>query len=341
MSRKPEPRILFSCVTDSSPECLPVVENLVFSLRQFGGSCRDAPFVVNFVGHVPDTAARALSELCAEARCVEPMLGRDTANKLRMLELHQSFSFDVLVALDCETVVLSDPRPHIPVSAIGAKPVDYDPLSRGDWRRLYRAMGIPIPTPKIRATSSGSEITPCFNSGVLTVPGALCRQFQREWSSAHLQMAAALGGDSHVIPRHLHYFEDQVSLALCMARSSLPFVPLPVVMNFPTHVPVHDSALSGHSPALILHYYDAVDDRGFLYRPQSPIGAEGAEAFNAARAARLGIPYAGLRPRRRLSRLSEAIADRFWLILAVRQRLRSWLGGLFGHAGTKGVTRGT
>ncbi len=53
-----------------------------------------------------------------------------------MLDLHQSFDFDVLVALDCDTVVVGDPAPHIPGSAIGAKPVDHDPLSQGDWRRL-------------------------------------------------------------------------------------------------------------------------------------------------------------------------------------------------------------
>ena len=220
----------------------------------------------------------------------------------------------MLVALDCDTVVVADPAPHVPRSAIGAKPsFDYDPLAPADWRRIYRAMGV-APSPlKIRATSTGMESSLCFDSGVLTVPRPFCEQLQHEWIGAHSQVAAVLGRDSHLIPRHLHFFTDQVSLALCTACSSLRFRPLPVTMNFPTHVPVHLSALPEDPCPVILHYHDAVDDRGLLYRPRSTVAVDRANAFNLALAAQLGVPYSGLCTRPLLSRLAQGTADRVWV----------------------------
>lgn len=335
VNRIDECGVLFSCVAEGAAEWVPAVENLVFSLRRFGGRCRSARFVVNFVGEVPANAARVLSDLDVEIRCVEPMPDRGTGNKLRMLDLHESFEFDVLVALDCDTLVVADPLPHIPISAIGAKPVDYDPLSSSDWRRIYRALGITHSASKVHATSSGREIPPCFNSGVLTVPRLLSPRLQQDWSDAHFRVAAAFGSDSHLIPRHLHFFADQVSLAVCLARADLSHVTLPVTMNCPTHVPVHQSSLPVDSEPVILHYHDAVDRQGFLYRPRSSVAVHRADEFNLARASRTGVPYAGLRRRPVLSRFVQASAQRFWLILAIRQRLRSMLGGRFNPVNRK------
>ena len=335
-------KILFSCVSESDPEWLPRVQNLVLSLRRFGGSCKAAPFVVNYVDRVPPKAASVLSEMGAETRCVAPFRDRGPQNKLRMLDLHDSFDFDVLVALDCDTVVVGDPAPHIPPSAIGAKPVDYDPLTRRDWRRLNRILNITASEPAMHATSTGRKIPPCFNSGVLTVPRPLCEPFQQDWLCAHAQVTGALGSNSQLIPRHLHFFADQLSLALCLAHTRLDFVPLLVDMNFPTHVPVHGSSLSGNTQPVILHYHGAVDEQGFLYQPRSPLAKDHADAFNRARASKLEIDYHGLHSRPRWARLAQATADRVWLMLASRQRLRSILGDGLTKVGRGGsVPRGT
>ena len=335
MSGTDQRKILFSCLSESDPEWLSSVQGLVLSLRRFGGACRTARFVVNYVDRVPAEAASVLSELGAETRSVAPLGDRGPQNKLRMLDLHESFDFDVLVALDCDTVVVGDPSPHIPGSAIGAKPVDYDPLSQGDWRRLCRALDNTASESTSGAvTPTSPEVPPCFNSGVLTVPRSLCGQFQQEWLSSHSQVVEALGADSRLIPRHLHFFADQFSLAFCLARTNLSSVPLPVSMNFPTHVPVDCAELPEDSPPLILHYHDATDQSGFLYRPRSALGAAQVEAFNLARAASTGVAYPGLRGKPLSSRIGRSLARRFWSILAVRQRMRSWLGGAFRHART-------
>ncbi len=321
------PKFLFSCLSENDPRWLSSVQGLVLSLRQFGGSCKTARFVVNYVDRVPAEAEAALSELGAETRSVPPLGDRGPQNKLRMLDLHESFDFDLLVALDCDTVVVGDPSPRIPSTAIGAKPVDHDLLSHADWRRLCRALAGPAPGSGSGVPAARPEIPRCFNSGVLTVPRAFCEKFQDEWLSAHRWVTEALGGDSRLIPRHLHFFADQLSLAFCLARSGLGVEPLPLAMNFPTHMPVDCTELCEDSPPLILHYHDAADERGFLYRPRSAGGAAQVEAFNLARAASLGPLYPGLRGKPLLSRLGRWLCRRFWSILAVRQRLRTRLAG--------------
>ena len=55
-----------------------------------------------------------------------------------------------------------------------------------------------------------------------------------------------------------------------------------------------------------------------------------------------GLYYHGLHSRPRWARLAQATADRFWLMLASRQRLRSILGDGFSKLGRGGsVPRGT
>ena len=326
MSQPPGRRFLFTCVSETAPGWLPRVLDLVYSLRQFGGAACNAPFVVNFVGHVPPSAGTALLELGADSRSIEPIGGTAPGNKLRMLDLHEAFDFDFLVALDCDTVVVGDVTQYVPDSKIGAKPVDFDPLPPGDWRRLYRSLEIEPPDSTVRASSSGEEIQASYNSGVLTVPYRLCAQFETEWRHVHAEVVEALGSTSTLLPRHLHFFADQMSLALWAAGSDIGIAALPVAMNFPTHVPVHPSTTSEAEPPVILHYHDAVDKRGFLLRPRSRLAVEKADAFNVARASRMGMAYEGLRSSSPLARIAHSAGNAFWRVLSARQRARTWLG---------------
>src|SRR5918992_4130909 len=96
-------RPLFSCVTENGKSWFVKVQNLVLSIREFGGSLASAPIVVNFVEGVDHAYERWLATFDADVRVVEPV---DPvvryANKLRMLELGEKDDFDILVALDCD-----------------------------------------------------------------------------------------------------------------------------------------------------------------------------------------------------------------------------------------------
>ncbi len=81
-------------------------------------------------------------------------------------------------------------------------------------------MGVDPPVSKVRTTASGEEIPACYNSGVLTVPGEFCEQLEREWGGVHAAVLDALGEGSEVMPKHLHFFADQISLAIWAAETS-------------------------------------------------------------------------------------------------------------------------
>jgi hypothetical protein len=291
-------KVVFSCVTENDPAWFQRVANLVSSVRLFAGPLRDARFVVLFLDDAALGYREGLRELGAEVRVVESFGRRFRhINRLRMLELNEDDDdFDVLVCLDCDTVVVDDFSEWISPARLGAKPVDHDPFTNGEWRRLYGIVGMSPPAKVLCATSSGRAIGPYFNAGVLTVPRALCADLRERWYACHAALTSRLDREPDLIMRRLRiYAEDQVTLSLAVTSGEIPWFALPVAMNFPCHVRVHRSALSSSPRPLILHYHDRIDENGLLVQPRSRDAADAAHRFNIRRAESLAIPYAGLR----------------------------------------------
>jgi hypothetical protein len=315
--------VVFSCVTENDPAWFQRVANLVSSVRWFGGSLSDATFIVNFVGDVAPEYSKALRDLDAQVRVVERVDSRaGFANKLRMLELDRDEAFDALVGLDCDVVVVDDFSDEVPASSIGAKPADYDLFTDREWSRLYETVGMQPPPRTQRATSSGKPVGPYFNTGVLTVPRALCGELSRRWTTCHTEIVARFERDPNLIRPDLQVYSDQLALSLAIAEGGMPWEPLPVTMNFPSHVPVHRSALSGRAP-MIVHYHDEIDADGFLRRPRCSIAADSADRFNRRRAQELDLEYGGLRRPSPRESFRRAIGDRLQRNLARRHRLRA------------------
>lgn len=313
---------LISCVSENSPQWFTKTENLALSVRRLGGRMRAAPMIVNFVGSVAPEYERRLGDLDVETRVVERVKGEHAfANKLRMLDLHEDRDFDVLVALDCDVVVVDDISGNVPRARIGAKPADYDYLTEPEWLRLNHALGL-TPAPRaLIATSSGERIRPYFNSGVLTVPRALCAALEHHWIAIHADLRRVLAGQPRLLPRHVQLHVDQLALALAISAAELPYAGLPLSMNFPTHVPVRRSVVreDGSSQPMVLHYHGEIDPLGFLRRPLSEAAVSPADRFNRARAEALSLAYCGLSRRSVRSRLHRLLLRR------VRNRSRARL----------------
>jgi hypothetical protein len=287
---------LFSCVAESQDAYLRKVEALVLSLRTFGGSLSNAPFVANVVGGATPAQTRRLQELGAEVRVVERFDERNPlANKLRMLELAEGGDFDVLVALDCDVVVVGDVAPWLSGERIGAKSADYDYASPAEWRRLLGRLGIRVPGQTAIATSSGRSMIPYFNSGVLFVPQRLCAGLLSVWTQCLNEVLALANGDPHIIP--FPSLSEQVALTCAIHRADIPYKLLPVGLNFPTHAPVHRRALHESTEVRILHYHSDVDEVGLLYRATCAVADPHIDEYNRGRAAQVGTTYDGLRSR--------------------------------------------
>lgn len=314
--------VLISCVAENRPEWADRARGLVLSVREFGGALSDAPVVVNFVGGVSPELARPLERLGAEVRVVDRVDTRTPlGNKLRMLELDQYAEFDVLAALDCDIAVAGDFADQLSSSAILAKPADYNHLTEREWRRVFAAMAIDPPAKAFRATSSGALMYPYFNSGVLLVPRSLCSELRSRWTNGMSALLGLFDRNPRMVSPAGRWAAEQVSLGLALVGGELPYAPLPISMNFPTHVPVHPSALTATTRPLVLHYHHEVDSHGFLLRSRCELANPYVDRFNRSRARALGLEYRGLDRRALHQRIRRSARARVWRAASLRHRL--------------------
>jgi hypothetical protein len=282
-------------VSENRPGWYDKVYNLVLSVRSFGGSLAGEQVVVNFVNDVDLEVARTLERLGAAVRVVPRFDARNPyANKLRMLELGDDFDFDVLVALDCDAIVVGDFREQVPADRVAAKPADLDRLTDAEWRRLFQALGVARPRKSVVATVSGEPMYPYFNSGVVFVPSDRCADLLRGWSEFSNRILDLFEREPDVIPRRWQFHSDQYSLACALIDGGFQVEPLPVTLNFPTHLRVHGALLDGHAEPRILQYHKGIDQHGFLLRDRVELLNPYLDRFNTRRAAALGLHYRGL-----------------------------------------------
>ena len=121
----------------------PYVTDVLFlfrSIAALGGSLRRATCIAYFVEAASSKIVEELDQLGVIVKIVQRFDERyPYANKLRMLEDQEDY--DVLVALDCDVVVAADFSSEINTDAVMAKPADHDPLTIGQWKRLFRNSG--------------------------------------------------------------------------------------------------------------------------------------------------------------------------------------------------------
>ncbi len=326
-----ENRVLFSCVAENRRDFFDKAEGLVLSLRRFGGALSEEPFVVHFIDGVRPEYRTRLLALGADVRVVPRRDVRNPwANKLRMLELHELPRFEHLVALDCDVVVVGDLSQGIVWSEqVMMKPADYDRLKDRDWARLFSALGIPLPQARVVATSTGRQMIPYFNTGVLVVPRSRCEELRIAWAKSLDDIYVLFDRQPHVVPRPWQWHADQMALACALAESRLKCGVLPVSVNFPTHAHVKRSSLAGIQSLYALHYHQQHDGDGFLHRAKCSVADPYIDRYNRVRAEALGITYNGLttaepgrRMRRNRRRLRRRLDARLWSLLGTRDYLR-------------------
>ena len=303
-------RALFACVGENRPDWFRKIHNLVLSVRTFGGSLADAPFVVHLVGGADDEHRTALEALGAEVRVVEPVDPRlVNANKLRMFELADRDDFDVLVGLDCDVVVMGDLAPELDPVALRALPAGQTHLADEGWERLYAALGVPLPAKDVVTTVSGERTYPYLNSGVLFVPRAQCGPLGEHWRR-HLSWLLDGAADELGLGR---IKRDQIPFACALATTGIPVRPLPVNLNLSTVQPRYADAYRHQwGPPFVFHYHRAIDEHGFLQPTLHREVNTWLDRFNRARAEATGLAYAGLPPLPLATRLKALARKRSW-----------------------------
>lgn len=277
------------------------MENLVLSLRRFGGSLSGAEFIVNAVGGADPVLVEAMARLDAQVRVVDPVdRRRPTSNKLRMFELAgdtpgvaTTFDFDVLVAMDCDMIVKGDIAGAIGPDRLRAVPAGRDVLDLGTWQTLFGLLGLPEPERNCTTVVSGQKTYPYFNSGVLFVPRDLCETLRSHWLE-HMEWIMGPGLAQLGMQR---LRKDQIPLTAALTSAQIVVDPLPVNLNLSiTAARFAKPYRHQWGPPFLLHYHRLIDEKGFIMgSPASRVNPE-LDEFNRARARHLALSYDGLAP---------------------------------------------
>jgi hypothetical protein len=268
---------------------------------------------VSFVEAVEAQYEAGLAALGAETQVVARFDPRSPAsNKLRMLELAGTHDFDVLLAIDTDTIVVGDVSRYADAGAVAIKPENRDPYPLGCWRELFRALGIPEPSRSTVMTSTAQITYPYFNSGVLFVPRAWCQPLLESWSKRVHDVLEIYAQRPEIVPPPERHWTNQLSLALAVIGEGIPVTPLPVAANLSTTVRVDPLFAHQVSPPFVLHYHNEMDAEGFIYRSRNRRLNPALDTFNRARADALGLAYSGLPDPPLVRRLLRQVEGRPW-----------------------------
>ncbi len=284
-----------ACVAENGDHWYQEAHNLVLSIRRFGGELSGAPVVVNFVDAVEPRYESGLAALDAEVRVVTRFDRRTPAsNKLRMLELADTHEFDVLLAIDTDTLVVGDVSRYADAEAVAIKPENRDPYPAQCWRDVFAALAIDEPSRSLVTTSTAQVTYPYYNSGVLFVPHGRCAALLESWTRRVFDVLDLYERRPDIVPRAERHWTNQLALALAVVGDDIPVRDLPVAANLSTTVAVHPLFEHEVTPPFVLHYHNEMDASGFVYRSRNERVNPLIDAFNRHLAATAGIPYSRL-----------------------------------------------
>ena len=269
--------LLVGCVTENDPKYLGQALRLVRSVRWFGGELAQARFLVCAVEGIADSSRKELESYGCEVRVVQrfhPQNG--SSNKLRFFEEAWEEDREMLLALDCDTLVVRDPLPLMRHGRLQAKIESLPTVTHDVFVRLFRHFGLPLPPRSHVIGWTRTPTIPYFNGGVVLLPSNLARQLAPVWGAFNRELAER-PELAYPCERHLH----QASLSLALAACPVPFQEAPVELNYQlnaTHLDPPEGFLA-LDPA-ILHYHGLVDPVGYLLPPPYPLARMRSEMFN-------------------------------------------------------------
>jgi hypothetical protein len=229
-----------------------------------------------------------------------------------MLELADGRAFDVLLAIDTDTIVLGDIGVHAAGDAVAVKPENIDPYGPETWRELYAALGIDEPSRSMVTTSTGELTYPYFNSGVVFVPHGLCAPLFECWADRVYDVLDLYEHRPDLVPPPERHWTNQLSLALALAGDGIAVARLPVAVNLSTTVDVHPLFAHEVTPPFVLHYHNEMNGDGFVFRSRNATLNPLIDAFNRARAEAFDLAYDGLPNPPWMRRTLRRVEGRSW-----------------------------
>lgn len=269
--------VVVGLLTENTKRMLVEAIRLVRSLRWFGGALANARVVVCGVGPLESRARATLEALGAEIRTVSRFHpANPAANRHQLIAELLDAPQDVLLVLDCDTMIVQDPLPYLSGDAFRGKITPTPTVTDDVFERLFAHFRLPKP-PRSRITPfSETPTIPYFNAGVLAMPRTLARTLAPLWRKYNVLLAdrPELAAPCQ---RHIH----QASLALALAETGVPCVDLPMEMNFQINAR-HIAAPPGFAETdpVIIHYHQWATDDGFVLPCPYPAAQQRIDLFH-------------------------------------------------------------
>ena len=253
--------VVVGLLTENTPRMLVQAIRLVRSIRWFGGELAGVRILACGVGPLEAGARATLESLGVEIRTVTRFHpANPTGNRHQLMSELLDSSEEVLFQLDCDTIVVRDPLPHLRRDVFHAKIAPMVTVSDAVFERLFAHFGLPKP-PRTHVTLLDGQATiPYFNAGVFAIPTALARKLAPAWRRYN----EILANDPQLVApcqRHMH----QASLSLALAETGVPYAEMPPAMNFQLNA-AHVAAPPGFAETdpVIIHYHHLASDDGFV-----------------------------------------------------------------------------
>ena len=252
---------VFTCIAEPTKRFLEQTARLLMSVRWFGGSLAQVRFVLGCTGPIPRAARELFDRYGAEIVTVErydPTHGH--SNKIALLGSPILAGHDIVVLLDCDTVLVQDPASWLNLRAVAAKLADVPTVSLAELQAIFCHFKCAMPLARYYHELTGDACIAYCNSGVIVVPEKYRPRFASEWDRWN---RVVLTSPETLRFNRLH--ADQVSLGLVLENSEVPFAPLPPEMNMPAHctADAYPPRWQELDP-VIIHYHWLSYPNGFL-----------------------------------------------------------------------------
>ncbi|MHB1620145.1 MAG: methyltransferase domain-containing protein [Sulfuricella sp.] len=270
--------LALGCVAENTPKYLGQAVRLVQSVRWFGGALNEAELYVCVVEGIRQDFREELERYDARIRVVPRFSTKHPqSNKLRFLELPDLARHDQVLLLDCDTIVVRDPLPHLFRAEFTAKIADAPTVPLDTFRQLFSAFGLPMPETSQRCTVRGEPTIPYFNAGVLAFSRRAMDNLVPKWIKLNERLIASM----ELLEGHENFCE-QASLSLAIAAIGIPFEVVGNAFNFPMHFddPATATGLADIDP-FIVHYHWLADPSGYILPSAYPAVNRRIAEFNA------------------------------------------------------------
>lgn len=264
-------RITYSFIVDKNPGFSHQAWCLAMSIRRHCGA-RPEDINIQVTPDVTQEIADVFRSAGYQVKALQPFGDRKWCNKIGQLPNMDLESYDRVILLDTDMIVVADFRPFLEGSAVQAKAVDFPNPSVDVLKTIFSQHGISdLPTMKVDG-SDGETVSGNCNGGFYSIPAGLAEIFHQEWRNWALWL---MENNGILVREGKTQHIDQIAAAMAFHLGRVPFSLLPSNLNYYVHCPgghrYHDDTM----PVCLIHYHDiSLNAAGRIQPPRHLTPAE-------------------------------------------------------------------